>query len=691
MADNNTDLLIDPLKKLGTAFSNATQGFMKASSPLYAARATLQSYNASLKSAKDQFDSQQVELARQRDAELSMLKEGSAEHSAVLSDYTSKLESLTDTFEEKEKVLKKSVENQEKIVEKEKDINRQSFGVARGFERVSQGMNSIQEGIKGLTFGLVDLTAGTGKLGEFFGGLQSTLTGIISVGAGVAEMFTGLLNYGAILPRNIGNFNKKIKEGLTSFSDGFVNLFRDRSAEFDQGLSAGIKNFKQFPDRISGLFGKKKVDAQGKVRDNKGKFAKGDADGVSAGTELKDKLVAFKDGIGESLSPKRFKTGIGKISKNFMGGIKGAFSSFGKAFKTLAMAGKAFLVGAGAFLKSALVFAGTALISLGSMILGMMPFILIGVAVVALAVLAYKALKVFDEKFPWFFDSIQWFFGKIYEYGKVVIGAIWGGIKSAFKSITDLFKFDEDTSLFGRLIDIVMLPVNMAINFIKGIFGWGDPDEPFRMSEFIFGLFDTVVGWFKGIFAWGKSEGDDGEGGWSLLKFIDGVYSSVIEWIAGIFGFQLSEDGESFSLFGFINEQVGKVWDWIKETFSWGNVKDTVGGWLGFGGDDEVDGERAMGGPVAKGNSYLVGEKGPEIFTPSQSGNIIPNDEVRTAAMLKQGQDDVDSARQTAMNAVMSTSMVTQQNVSNSQTQISSKISTRNSDPSIGRTAALAT
>lgn len=684
MADNNTDLLIDPLKKLGTAFSNATQGFMKASSPLYSARATLQSYNASLKSAKDQFDSQQVELARQRDAELSMLKEGSAEHSAVLSDYTSKLESLADTFEEKEKILKKSVENQEKIVEKEKDINRQSFGIARGFERVSQSTNSIQEGIKGLTFGLVDLTGNAGKLGEFFKGLQSTVTGIISAGAGIAETFGGVFSA-------ISQSDKKLKEGLTSFSNGFVNLIKDRSAEFDQGLSAGIKNFKQFPDRISGLFGKKKVDTQGKVRDNKGKFAKGDAEGVSAGAELKDKLVAFKDGVGESLNPKSLKKGIGKISANFLGGIKGAFSSFGKAFKALAMAGKAFLVGASTFLKSALVFAATALVSLGSMILGMLPFILIGVAVAALAVLAYKALKVFDEKFPWFFDSIQWFFGKIYEYGKVVIGAIWGGIKSAFKSITDLFKFDEDTSLFGRLIDIVMLPVNMAIQFIKGIFGWGDPDEPFRMSEFIFGLFDTVVGWFKGIFAWGKSEGDDGEGGWSLIKFIDGVYSSVIEWIAGIFGFQLSEDGESFSLLGFINEQVGKVWDWIKETFSWGNVKDTVGGWLGFGGDDEVDGERAMGGPVAKGNSYLVGEKGPEIFTPSQSGNIIPNDEVRTAAMLKQGQDDVDSARQTAMNAVMSTSMVTQQNVSNSQTQISSKISTRNTDPSIGRTAALAT
>jgi hypothetical protein len=36
-------------------------------------------------------------------------------------------------------------------------------------------------------------------------------------------------------------------------------------------------------------------------------------------------------------------------------------------------------------------------------------------------------------------------------------------------------------------------------------------------------------------------------------------------------------------------------------------------------------GGRAAGGPVMAGTSYLVGEKGPEIFTPSGSGSITPN------------------------------------------------------------------
>jgi uncharacterized protein YoaH (UPF0181 family) len=37
-----------------------------------------------------------------------------------------------------------------------------------------------------------------------------------------------------------------------------------------------------------------------------------------------------------------------------------------------------------------------------------------------------------------------------------------------------------------------------------------------------------------------------------------------------------------------------------------------------------IDGKREMGGPVSPGQSYLVGEKGPEIFSPQQSGKILP-------------------------------------------------------------------
>ena len=38
--------------------------------------------------------------------------------------------------------------------------------------------------------------------------------------------------------------------------------------------------------------------------------------------------------------------------------------------------------------------------------------------------------------------------------------------------------------------------------------------------------------------------------------------------------------------------------------------------------------KRATGGPVTRGSTYLVGEKGPELFTASNSGSIIPNNQL---------------------------------------------------------------
>ena len=37
---------------------------------------------------------------------------------------------------------------------------------------------------------------------------------------------------------------------------------------------------------------------------------------------------------------------------------------------------------------------------------------------------------------------------------------------------------------------------------------------------------------------------------------------------------------------------------------------------------------RASGGPVRSGRTYLVGERGPELFSPRSSGNIVPNDKI---------------------------------------------------------------
>ena len=49
---------------------------------------------------------------------------------------------------------------------------------------------------------------------------------------------------------------------------------------------------------------------------------------------------------------------------------------------------------------------------------------------------------------------------------------------------------------------------------------------------------------------------------------------------------------------------------------------------------------RAKGGPVKKGEPYVVGEKGPELIVPSESGNVIPNNEVKPYFEASIGRED---------------------------------------------------
>ena len=49
---------------------------------------------------------------------------------------------------------------------------------------------------------------------------------------------------------------------------------------------------------------------------------------------------------------------------------------------------------------------------------------------------------------------------------------------------------------------------------------------------------------------------------------------------------------------------------------------------------------REEGGPIEEGKPYLVGEKGPELIVPSESGNFIPNDEISPYFEASIGRED---------------------------------------------------
>jgi hypothetical protein len=74
------------------------------------------------------------------------------------------------------------------------------------------------------------------------------------------------------------------------------------------------------------------------------------------------------------------------------------------------------------------------------------------------------------------------------------------------------------------------------------------------------------------------------------------------------------------SVVRFLGDMIDKVKDFIRL------VKENpiVSGISGLI-DRVFGGGRASGGPVTSGTSYMVGEQGPELFTPNRSGQIIPN------------------------------------------------------------------
>ena len=84
----------------------------------------------------------------------------------------------------------------------------------------------------------------------------------------------------------------------------------------------------------------------------------------------------------------------------------------------------------------------------------------------------------------------------IFKFFQETIGDIIDSIKAIFSGEDIIANLGK---LAGAFLDIVMYPYNLAINFFKDIFGFGDPDEPFRLSEFIGGIFTKIGDFFRNL------------------------------------------------------------------------------------------------------------------------------------------------------------------------------------------------
>ncbi|MCC6425647.1 MAG: tape measure protein [Phycisphaerales bacterium] len=96
---------------------------------------------------------------------------------------------------------------------------------------------------------------------------------------------------------------------------------------------------------------------------------------------------------------------------------------------------------------------------------------------------------------------------------------------------------------------------------------------------------------------------------------------------------QFVQTGE-FNFSGFVDSILADITRLLARQAVLAIFNAATGGTSGaFGGViSALAGARAEGGPVTRGESFLVGERGPEIFTPNQSGTIVPNNALPAAA-----------------------------------------------------------
>ena len=182
--------------------------------------------------------------------------------------------------------------------------------------------------------------------------------------------------------------------------------------------------------------------------------------------------------------------------------------------------------------------------------------------------------------------SVDGIIGFIVGLAEGVGGFLWTIVKWAFGA--------------GEYLVNTFIPIGM--NIIKGVGGW-----IWSVLQWIFDLGVYIV----------HSAIDIGLNiGSTILGFLFGAADLAIllwKWMFGlgaIINTALSLD--------FVANLIGASWDIIKNLISSG--ASFVGGVVDF-----ISGAKASGGPVSGGSSYLVGERGPERFTPSSSGTITPN------------------------------------------------------------------
>jgi phage-related protein len=111
----------------------------------------------------------------------------------------------------------------------------------------------------------------------------------------------------------------------------------------------------------------------------------------------------------------------------------------------------------------------------------------------------------------------------------------------------------------------------------------------------------------------------------AIAVFVRDVLAPVLgKVLGGAFEILGAAIGGVIDFFATLVDLINKAYNAIKAIVNF--IKNNpVTQFIGGAFDAAFGGGKAMGGPVSSGTSYVVGERGPELFVPNTSGTIIPN------------------------------------------------------------------
>ena len=168
------------------------------------------------------------------------------------------------------------------------------------------------------------------------------------------------------------------------------------------------------------------------------------------------------------------------------------------------------------------------------------------------------------------------------------------------------------TSLFnlmGAISPLVAVVVDAGLKFL--IFAMDGLKNTADYVTYLIEHFDELKAWFKTNFPLMSSVVS------SFSSQINGFLDGIADKIVSVMNALNSAKEFASSVISGASNVIGSVGSSIKSGISSGRAA-----------LNSISGKRADGGGVNAGESYLVGEQGMEVFTPSRNGFITPNNEL---------------------------------------------------------------